>query len=133
MSAFKEFGNRGKAVDSARIRCLVALLILIFILNATLGFNLELDRTENIDNSSANWAIADYRNGVDNEFLVPKQSDQIRLLYLSNSHAFTGGQITSHLQGFLNTLTPGGFEVLNMAEPGIFAPDMLQRGMRAPT
>jgi len=131
MASAETFGNRTAQADSARVRSWVILLVLLFILNGTLGFNLELDRTDFLNFNSASWVEADYRKGIDDEFLAPKKPGQYRVLYLSNSHAFTGGMVTAHLQGFLESLAPGRFEVLNMAEPGIFAPDMLQRGMRA--
>lgn len=123
--------NRDISQDKLRIRAWMAVLALMVILDQTLGFNLELERISLLQEEASEWATADYAYGQDDEFLVAKPTGVTRILYLSNSHAFTGGNVPVHLQGFLDQLAPGKFEIVNLAEPGIFAPEILQRGLRA--
>jgi len=123
--------NRNTTQDRNRFRAWLSVLVMVFVLDQTLGFNLELDRITFLQEQSDHWAAADYAYGQDDEFLIAKPPGVTRILYLSNSHAFTGGHVPKHLQSFLDGIAPGQFEVINLAEPGIFAPEMLQRGLRA--
>ncbi|MCB0332177.1 MAG: hypothetical protein KDD55_01690 [Bdellovibrionales bacterium] len=65
--------------------------------------------------------------------LPQKKEGTHRILYLSNSHARTGGYVSKHLQQLLDTIEPQSYEVLDFSDPGIFAPDMLQRFLEAST
>lgn len=50
-----------------------------------------------------------------------------RILYLSNSHALTGGKVSRHLQAMLDEVAPGQFELIDLSVGGVFAPEMHQR------
>ena len=73
------------------------------------------------------WAEARFLDPVGRLPIPAKPPDQKRFLYISNSHAKTGGFVAEHLHRLLNALEPGRYDVLDLAAPGIFAPEMLQR------
>jgi len=117
-------GLREPAEDRKRLLFGVLLLFLMGMLELTLGPQLEKQDLERVSGKS-HWA----RLATDTIDAAPGNtaSDIKRILYISNSHAATGGEVTKHLQALLNELRPEGYEVINMAAPGIFAPEMLQR------
>ncbi|MFT5113824.1 MAG: hypothetical protein ACI8P9_003156 [Parasphingorhabdus sp.] len=112
------------------LAAIIVVLMVIIGLELTLGKSHDSQRTENIASKSDNWAIADYRAGNGQLLVPPKPHGLKRIAYISNSHAKTGGMVARHLADLLKAIAPGEFEVLDMAEPGIFAPDMLQRSLR---
>ncbi len=57
---------------------------------------------------------------------VPSKTKK-RVLYISNSHSFTGGRVVAHLQKLLESAAPGEFELFDLSIHGIFGPEILQR------
>jgi len=70
-----------------------------------------------------------YNAGAATAPIPPKPAGVRRLIYLSNSHALTGGRVSSHLQKLLDALEPTRWQVMDVSAPGIFAPEMLERGV----
>ncbi len=125
-----DYGRRDSTSDRYRRIAFAVLLAVVIALEFTLGHRLEAERVATIAASAENWAIADLRIGHGERPLPPKRAGVKRLIYVSNSHAKTGGHVARHLQVLLDRISPDKFEVLDIAEPGIFAPDILQRTLR---
>lgn len=120
------FGKRDKKTDRKRIYAFSVMIGLVLSLDLLMGKRLEHDDAyEKL--AANNWAVAHYK-APDQTVEIPiKPQGRKRILYISNSHAKTGGLVANHLQRLLDVVAPGDFEVLDMADGGIFAPDILQR------
>lgn len=127
----ESFGRREPPQERRRLFALALLVLAVLLIEWWVGAELELERHQRTAASAENWAIADYQRGRDGGTLPAKREGVTRIVYVSNSHAKTGGHVARHLQRLLERLAPGEFEVLDLAEPGIFAPDMLLRTLRA--
>lgn len=115
-------GRRDPAEDRKRLLFGVLLLILVALVELTLGKQIE---EQDMERGMSHWtglSVDTFGTAAD-----ASASPAKRILYISNSHAKTGGRVANHLQSLLNELQPGGYEVIDMAAPGIFAPEMLQR------
>ena len=115
-------GRREPAEDRKRLLFGVLLLLLLTVVELTLG---RQAAEQDLERFSSHWArlAIDSFDAVPGDSALPKK----RILYISNSHAGTGGRVARHLQDLLDELQPERYEVVDMAAPGIFAPDMLQR------
>lgn len=122
-----DFGVRDTPSNRKRALALLALLILIVVLELTLGERLQQEVVADLVWSSDNWARAYFTEPESKKRIPPKNAGRLRLVYVSNSHAMTGGQVTRHLQALADSLAPGSLEVIDLSQPGIFAPEMLQR------
>ena len=115
-------GKRDPANDRKRLLFGVLLLLLMAVIELTLGQQIEEQHLTNGKTGPGELSIVSAVTVPGD--VTPRKK---RILYISNSHAKTGGQVVNHLQSLLNKLQPGAYEVTDMAAPGIFAPDMLQR------
>lgn len=121
------YGRRDRETDRRRGLALATLLLILILLELAVGQDFEWQQAGSVLLANRNIAMT-YFAVPDAYKSVPSSSKyRKRLLYISNSHAKTGGQVPVHLQRLLDRLAPGEFEVLDLADPGIFAPDMLQR------
>ena len=82
----------------------VFVLLLVLLLEFTLGTDLEEQRRARLHEQSDNWGIEDYRIGVDSTLPAAQPKKKVRIVYISNSHAKTGGQIATHLQMLLDRI-----------------------------
>ena len=94
-------GRREPAEDRKRLLFGVLLLFIMGVLELTLGLQVEKQDLERVSGKS-HWA----RLAVDTIDTAPGNtaSDIKRILYISNSHAATGGEVTKHLQALLDEL-----------------------------
>jgi len=115
-------GRRDPSEDRKRLLFGVLLLLLMAVIELTLGQQIE---EQDLERGMSHWTGM----SVNSFDTAPGDtaSPRKRILYISNSHAMTGGGVADHMQSLLNELQPGVYEVIDMAAPGIFAPDMLQR------
>jgi hypothetical protein len=105
------------------------IIILFSLLTAEifLGHKVEQQAIDRIKGSkNIDWAEKRFKD-EHNSLPIPKKHTRYRILYLSNSHAFTGGYVPKHLQELLNKIFPDEYEVINLSHPGMFAPEFLQR------
>jgi len=129
MTTDDTFGRRDRRNDRWRAAALVCLLALAGLLEVSVGRGLAAQRAQAVAVQGENWARQVWQ-APPGAIPVPAKPDgRRRILYISNSHAFTGGRVTRHLQDLLDRMAPGGFEILDLSDPGIFAPDMLQRAL----
>ena len=98
--------------------CLVILCVMV-VLELTLGSSLR-SQDEDREANATHWSRIKFRAS-------DRTPGKELILYVSNSHAATGGKVPVHLQRLLDELQPGRYEVLDLATPGIFAPEMLER------
>jgi len=126
-----DYGKRDLTTNRKRMVALALLACIVLFLEATLGHELDRLRVAQIFQDGAGWAHGIYRGGDEARSPPPQKGDEKRIVYISNSHARTGGYVPRHLQRLLNRAAPGKFDVLDMADAGIFAPDMLQRSLKA--
>ncbi|MGB0722780.1 MAG: hypothetical protein ACPGU7_10345 [Gammaproteobacteria bacterium] len=112
-----EFGDRTPRQERWRVRILLIMAVLLA--------GLELSRPGFLGAPPDPATGTNYFRGRSDP--PPKRDGVQRIIYISNSHARTGGEAARHLQDLLERSAPGAFEVVDMADPGIFAPDMLQR------
>ena len=117
-------GRRDPEED--RKRLLFGLLLLVLMVTIELTVGRQIDEQNPERSSGEAQAVKQTVNTIDT---VPgdNASTRKRILYISNSHAKTGGYVAKHLQALLDELQPGHYEVTDSSAPGIFAPDMLQR------
>lgn len=121
-----EFGRRSGRTEVFRWLGLACVLLVVVIAELSLGRHFENEEIE-LGNNSTNRASAIFMAPVGKVPIPKKQAGVRRILFVSNSHASTGGMVANHLQELLDRVEPDSFEVLDLASPGIFAPDMLQR------
>ncbi|MFQ5659303.1 MAG: hypothetical protein ACE5GZ_02685 [Gammaproteobacteria bacterium] len=114
--------------EKKRIFSALLLFLMIVIMELTVGSSLEIENNLSIRHQYNN-ALGSYKMSGNVALATFTNSKRTKIVYISNSHALTGGHVARHLQDFLNLLEPGHFEVLDMSEAGIFAPDMLQRAL----
>jgi hypothetical protein len=116
---------------------LMRLIGCVLVAGAALGFEagvapgFEQARADAIQRGAENWAVAELEAPDGYVPIPPKAAGVARVVYISNSHAATGGHVARHLHRLLDAASPGRFEILDLSAPGIFAPDMLQRALRA--
>ncbi|MCB0352469.1 MAG: hypothetical protein KDD64_03065 [Bdellovibrionales bacterium] len=108
---------------------LLSLGLGMLITEQTLGVFLHKREVERYRGRNISEPLTLYRAPT-NTFPVPPKTKR-RIIYLSNSHARTGGFVSHHLQRLLDGVEPDKWQVLDFSDPGIFAPDMLQRGIFA--
>ena len=107
--------------------CLIIMCVIFF--EATTGHKIEQQKISTFKKHTVDdttWASSLFVNNI-NVTIPPKDPSKKRILYISNSHARTGGYVSNHLQNLLNVIEPNKFEVIDIADAGIFAPEMLQR------
>jgi hypothetical protein len=116
-----DIGPAPRSHSHGRRHLLAGIVILLFmlLLEVTVGRDL-LQRDMAATTGASHWSRLRF------EVPEPDRGKQL-VLYVSNSHAKTGGHVAIHLQQLLDAVQPGRFAVQDLAEPGIFAPDMLQR------
>ena len=119
---------RSKKYDVKRIAVYLCVLVITAVVNFTLGKDVSEKNYENIQKIS-NWGFRNYQLPARFQQVPEYIKDRKLIVYISNSHAKTGGGVTSHLTNFLEAVVPGEFEVVDLSEPGIFAPDILQRAL----
>lgn len=118
--------NRTRAQDRARLVGLVVLAVLAVRFELSTGWVLH-HAHDALTESAARNALA-YQFSARPDTLQPLEANgKFRIVYVSNSHARSGGEIARHVQRLLDAVAPAEFEVFDLADPGIFAPDMLQR------
>ena len=124
--------ERQKVNAKHRIYAYAFVLAFVFILELTTGYLLEGGRLATLSaDDNLNWAQKNYLSGYSDSFVQPKAQNTFRIAYVSNSHALTGGKVSRHLQDLLHRASPGRFEVIDMSEAGIFAPEIYQRCITA--
>jgi hypothetical protein len=121
------FGRRDRHTERCRVAGLMLLVLFLLTMEFTIGAEREDLSLQSLANSADNWAVKRFRDPTDTMPIPAKPPGVKRLAYISNSHARTGGFVSEHLQGLLEAIAPGRYEVLDLSDPGIFAPDMLQR------
>jgi len=128
-----EFGRRDGPVETRRLLVLLLLIAAVAILNLTVGKDLQSRRQQGLQAQAltGNWAMAAFLDPDANLPIPNKPEGLRRIAYISNSHGATGGRVAGHMQRLLDRAAPKRFEVLDLASPGIFAPDFLQRMARA--
>lgn len=119
--------NRDKRTDRKRFIAMLALFAVVLLLEFTIGASFEKQHVKKIISGNINSAMTYFRLPDGAEPMPIRKNRKKQIVYISNSHAKTGGYVTSHLQKLLNSIAPEKIEVMDMAAPGIFAPDMLQR------
>ena len=113
-----------------RLISLIVIVLTVIFLEVSTGKQAADEAMANIVIETKEWPLQVFE--APRFFKIPpKLPGKTRILYVSNSHARTGGLVSSHLQNFLDAMEPGKYEVLDMAEAGIFAPDILQRTLLA--
>jgi hypothetical protein len=88
-------------------------------------FLASLERNPGLSRADRRFAARDDETGIQTA------GKKARILYLSNSHALTGGRISNHLQILCDRLCPDQLEVIDLSSPGMFAPEYLQRSAAA--
>ncbi|MBF0181125.1 MAG: hypothetical protein HQM03_13970 [Magnetococcales bacterium] len=126
-------GNREPRQDRLRLWAAFVLILLVALLEMTIGASLEQENLRKAGALAEGEAqlgpiLKDYAG---HPLLPPKPPGVRRILYLSNSHAATGGYVARHLRKMLTAIAPGQFEVFDFSSPGIFGPSILQRGLLA--
>jgi hypothetical protein len=103
------------------------LVLILFLCNLYIGEAFSRKATVEIaNNSNLNWAEKRFKSD-NNQLPIQRKHTPYRILYLSNSHAFTGGYVSKHLQKLLDLIYPNEYEVLNFSAAGMFAPEFLER------
>lgn len=124
----ENFGRRDKLSERLRVVGAVVVLLVFVALEMTIG---RIQESRHVDSlaphNELEWAINRYRDPTESIKIPQKGENKKRILYLSNSHARTGGYVSRHLQMLLERLAPNEYEILDLSEAGIFAPEMLQR------
>ncbi len=111
------------------MKYLALLLISLFLLlEYTIGIKLENEELAAYTSKTTGLKPSDYYLAPAGKLSYPEGDKDVHtLIYLSNSHAKTGGHVAKHLQSFLNNTPELSYRVLDMSEPGIFAPEILER------
>lgn len=127
------FGKRDRREERLRIAGAFVLIVLLVCFEMTLGAFLEQQNRQPIDTMShESFALQNVLKDYSGKApLPPKPVGVQRILYLSNSHATTGGKLSVHLQAMLETIAPGRFQVIDLSSPGAFAASLLQRALLA--
>ena len=120
-----QYGKRNRINEVFRMISFCGVVIIVILLDNVFGGYFEINHLNKLKQSGQNWAMNNYNSPHGHISIPPKHKK--RILYISNSHALTGGMIAHHMQNLLDQLEPDSFEVLDMSSGGIFAPDMLQR------
>ncbi len=131
MTTQEIYGRRDKKSDMPRYASMAALVVVILTLEITVGSWQRERAADSIKLDNQNWAIAKYKYPYKQIDVPVKKKGQVRVVYISNSHAMTGGHVANHLSTILEHDRPGTVEVLDISDPGIFAPDILQRTLQA--
>jgi hypothetical protein len=127
-----DYGRRDPRNEILRLFAGLVIVGILVVLELTVGIDREQRHIAALEpRGKTGWALKIHADPTGSVEIPRKPAGTKRILYLSNSHALTGGRTSHHLQNLLDRLVPGGFEVLDMSEPGIFAPDMLQRLLSA--
>lgn len=122
------YGRRDKRSGRIRLVGGLVLCLVFLLLDLTVGGRQQAEHLEALASKAPEgWAVNRFKDPVDHLPIPPKKDGVKRFIYISNSHAKTGGHVARHLQRFLDGLAPDAYEVLDLADAGIFAPDMLQR------
>ncbi|MBF0296942.1 MAG: hypothetical protein HQL96_17295 [Magnetococcales bacterium] len=127
------YGNREARQERLRLWAALVLILLVAVLEMTIGTSLEQENLRKARTLTAGEVpigpiLKDYAG---HPLLPAKPPGVKRILYLSNSHAATGGYVARHLDKMLTAIAPGRFEVFDFSSPGIFGPSILQRGLLA--
>jgi hypothetical protein len=126
-SIIKTLTTRSRKSDQQRLLAILLLIIICLFCEFTIGNKLEESAVAKIaTNDNTNWAEKRY-TCEQNQLPIQPKKTRYRILYLSNSHAFTGGYAPQHLQIILDLIFPGEYEIVNMSSPGMFAPEFLER------
>jgi hypothetical protein len=122
------YGRRDRLSEWLRLggALLIGAVLIIFELEVGIGQQRQHVNSL-IGTSESEWALNRFKDPSETIHIPAKREGTKRFLYLSNSHAKTGGHVAKHLQKLLDRLAPNEFEILDMSDAGIFAPDMLQR------
>lgn len=133
VTSIDRFGKRDGLHERLRIVGALLLIGVLAWLEITLGARLEGENRRPLETGAferipLEQLLKDYSGRTP---VLPKPPGVARILYLSNSHATTGGRVSGHLRGMLEALAPGRFEVLDLSTPGIVASSILQRAMLA--
>lgn len=124
----EDLGRRDRKSDRRRMIAGILLLLCVLALEFSLGSRLQKDYLAGLEESQAGyWEVRRYLDPSGSVPATPKPEGVKRILYLSNSHALTGGKVARHLQALLDQVSPGGFEVLDFSTGGVFAPEILER------
>jgi len=154
MNSYPEISRSHREPHTNKRRLLGAavLVLVLVIFELSVGINLQKQHVSKLAENTTRWALTLY-NAPSGTLSVPpkakntkrflyvsnshartggfvathKAKNTKRFLYVSNSHARTGGFVATHLQKLLDKVAPKQFEILDVADAGIFAPDMLQR------
>ncbi|RKZ39354.1 MAG: hypothetical protein DRQ49_11750 [Gammaproteobacteria bacterium] len=129
MNSYPEISRSHREPHTNKRRLLGAavLVLVLVIFELSVGINLQKQHVSKLAENTTRWALTLYNAPSGTLSVPPKAKNTKRFLYVSNSHARTGGFVATHLQKLLDKVAPNQFEILDVADAGIFAPDMLQR------
>ncbi|MEO5345300.1 MAG: hypothetical protein H7834_02840 [Magnetococcus sp. YQC-9] len=127
------FGRRDRAQERLRLAGGLILLALLILLEVTLGNWLERENRRPIDSMTVESFDLEHvlKDHSGQSPLPPKPAGVRRILYLSNSHATTGGYVSKHFRRMLDVVAPGRFQIIDVSTPGVVASSILQRAMLA--
>jgi len=106
---------------------LVFFVFVVVLLDLFVGGKLYHQFVTSLNESSENWQSKRFKDLEGNYPKQEKNKNTKRILYLSNSHALTGGKISIHLQTLLDLLFPSEYEIIDLSSGGMFTPEFLQR------
>ncbi|GEM_PF-1095551 len=128
MAELSGFGKRDKHNNRIRLVLLLILIVIVAVLESSVIGRIGDIERQKLEMSKRNPALKRYLGAPISRFSTQERdTTKTRILYISNSHAKTGGEVSKHLQALLDSFAFGQFEVMDMSEAGIFAPDFLQR------
>jgi hypothetical protein len=112
---------------SAILSYIVVLAAGLALLDMIVGAPLEREFLASLQRDpELSWADRRFA-GRSDETGIAKKGEKTRILYLSNSHALTGGRVSNHLQKLSDRLCPNQMQVIDLSSAGMFAPEYLQR------
>lgn len=122
-----DFGNRSGRAATIRMLGGVGLCFLLILLEVFFGAAEERRQREALRrDTNTGWALDRYSDPA-NAIAIPPKTTAKRIVYMSNSHAFTGGRVSRHLQHLLDAVCPHAVEIVDLSNAGMFAPEFLQR------
>jgi len=119
--------HRNPQTNKRRLVGIIVLMFVVIIFELSVGIHFQIQQVNNLAKNTTSWALKRYNAPSGTLPVPPKAKNTKRFLYVSNSHARTGGLVATHLQKLLDRIAPNQFEILDVADAGIFTPDMLQR------
>ncbi len=118
--------TRTKKDERNRVILLFFLAFIIGFSNHYIGTHYYHQFSNSANKQPDKWELRRF-NDLDGEYPIPDKIQKKRILYLSNSHALTGGKISNHLQKLLDSIFPNEYEIIDLSSGGMFAPEFVQK------